>query len=176
MYNNGVNNMKTKSKKGFTVIELAVTLAILGISFSLTAVVVVTLTSTQNKTNDLVLINQDIQSANDLIEEYVSFVSLKTTAEAQFSFNSCDENGVTFTNGDSLYNLKYLNGKILAKTEYYTEIAEILKFNKSLDIPRITGIDFSYSEGSSEYKPDMLIANFKTEKISEKHVYYLRVQ
>lgn len=175
MYNNVVAYMKYRCKKGFTVIELAVTLAILGISFSLTAVVVVTLNSTQQNTNTIVAINSDIQAANDLILDYVSFISLRTTNEAQFTYNSSDSSKVIFTNDSAKYILSFNNSIISAKTKDYSGNIDYFKYNKTVSVPNISSIEFSYTIGGSN-SPDLLVATMKTSKSSESHVYFVRVK
>ena len=67
-----------KTKKGFTLIEVVVTLAILGVSFALTGIVVSQLTGVQNATSVLVSHETVFDNADRLISEYVSYVSVVT--------------------------------------------------------------------------------------------------
>ena len=162
--------MKYRRKKAFTVIELTVTLAILAISFSLSAVVVVSLNSTQQHTNEIITINNEIQNASDFIEEFVSFISLDDPTNKV----KCNDQNVKFYHNSSIYTLGFSENVLSAKTENYSGIVEYFDYNKSISLQNITSIQFSYNLGDNG-EPDLLVASFTTIKNTERHIYLVRV-
>lgn len=85
----------TKARKGFTLIEAIVTIAILGVGFSLTGVVVSQLIRVQDSASAVADAESTFQSVDSLISQYVSFVSLDTPL-LSFEKNSADSAGVSF--------------------------------------------------------------------------------
>ena len=92
--------MKGK-RKGFTLVEAVVTLAVLGVTFSLTTIAVTQLVQVQNGAADQTAIESRYQAADSLMNEYVSFVGLNTPGEQGISFayksSSSSANSLVFT-------------------------------------------------------------------------------
>ncbi|GEM_PF-5323517 len=158
-----------KKRKGFTLVETIVTLSILGISFGLAATVVAALLGVQNKASDQYVASKQLKVANDMISDYVSFVSVKTESTS-FSFSSASATSVKYTNNSYLYELKYDN-KTLSITTNYDGSVEYLKKNASEQLDSLDYVKFEYTAPLN-----LLIAEMKAGESILRYSYTLRVQ
>ena len=87
------------NRKGFTLVEAVVTLAILGLTFGLTTLAISQLARIQDGATGQVSIESSYQAADEMMTEFVSFVSLKTSGDdgINFAYTSQTESSLTFT-------------------------------------------------------------------------------
>ena len=85
----------TKARKGFTLVEAIVTIAILGIGFALTGVVVSQLIRVQDAASEVADNESTFQSVDSLVSQYVSYVSLDTPL-LSFERTRAEATGVSY--------------------------------------------------------------------------------
>jgi prepilin-type N-terminal cleavage/methylation domain-containing protein len=145
-------------RKGFTLVEAVVTIAVLGVTFSLTTVVVTQLVQVQNSAADQTAIESRYQAADSLMNEYVSFVGLNTPGEQGISFaynyESSSPNSLVFTATyvSSRYDFVLSHdsaSKVLSVTCAQTPPEGYLSKSNWTKTNRIEGVTFAYDESLS---------------------------
>lgn len=147
--------MKGK-RKGFTLVEAVVTLAVLGVTFSLTTVAVTQLVQVQNGAADQTAIESRYQAADSLMNEYVSFVGLNTPGEQGISFvyKSSSANSLVFTATyvSSTYDFVLSHNsasRVLSVTCAQTPPEGYLSKSNWTKTDRIEGVTFAYDTSLS---------------------------
>lgn len=147
--------MKGK-RKGFTLVEAVVTIAVLGVTFSLTTVAVTQLVQVQNGAADQTALESRYQAADSLMNEYVSFVGLKTPGEQgiSFAYKSSSANSLVFTAtyASSTYDFVLSHdsaNQVLSVTCDQTPPEGYLSKSNWTKTNRIEGVAFSYVESLS---------------------------
>ena len=140
-----------KSKKGFTLVEMVVTLAIIGVSSALTVIVVTNLVNSQNASSNQYAYSKEMDIIDKTANEFVSFVSINNS-DASFTYKSQSETSVTFTY-DNTYDYTFcFSDKALRLTNNYDgEEAYFRKtFIKTLE--HATNFVFSFDVSSALLK------------------------
>lgn len=147
--------MKGK-RKGFTLVEAVVTLAVLGVTFSLTTVAVTQLVQVQNGAADQTAIESRYQAADSLMNEYVSFVGLNTPGEQgiSFAYKSSSANSIVFTATyvSSTYDFVLSHNsasRVLSVTCAQTPPEGYLSKSNWTKTDRIEGVTFAYDKSLS---------------------------
>lgn len=102
-----------RSKKGFTLIEVVATLAILAVSTALSTIVIYNMSRTEAASAQQYRYNNQIDDIDRILRDYVSYVSLKTGDSehgVNISFSSVSEDSHTITfvdDGSGVYSLTY---------------------------------------------------------------------
>ena len=102
-----------RSKKGFTLLEVIATLAILAVSTGLSTVVIYNMSRTESASAQQYRYNNQIDDIDRVLRDYVSYVSLKTGdsehgVNISFSSVSEDKHTITFVDeGSGTYSLTY---------------------------------------------------------------------
>lgn len=133
-----------KCKKGFTVVELVITIALVGILSATAAITVSALVNIQSNISKTTSTQKDIEDASNNIKDAVSFVSVKNSICA-FEIKACVESEITFTNTvDSAdYSLSFAE-KTLRFTSDYAGENEYLQYAFSNAYSTLKTIEFSY--------------------------------
>ena len=156
-----------RNKKGFTLIETVVTLSIIGVSFALVAGVVASLFNVQDTSTSQLLINKELKTADNMIKDYVSFVSLKTD-DVSFSVTSASGNKVVCKYSTYSYNLQFSEGT-LSITNNYDGGETYFQKTGSQQFKTIEDIKFEYTSSIS-----LLIAEIKAESNTMRYSYVVR--
>ena len=129
-----------RAHKGFTLLEIVVTLAILAISFGLTVGVVAALTNLQSSAADEESIDYQLRTVDNITNEYVNFVSIKG-----FEFNCASSNSskTVFTYESSDFTLGFENRSLYIRNNYDGDI-EYFKKTKGVYLENIDNITFTY--------------------------------
>lgn len=147
-----------KLRKGFTLIEVVVTLSIIGISTALTVVVAANLANIQSASAIQYSYAKQINDINDIANKYVSFVSLDTTS-ASFSYVSSTNTSITFsasgTDLDKAYHYTFKfdntnNSFEVTNDNNYSGDNSYFIYSASVKTKDITSdkVNFSYNEGT----------------------------
>ena len=147
--------MKGK-RKGFTLVEAVVTIAVLGVTFSLTTVAVTQLVQVQNGAAEQTAIESRYQAADSLMNEYVSFVGLNTPGEQgiSFAYKSSSPNSLVFTAtyASSTYDFILSHdsaSRVLSVTCPQTPPEGYLSKSNWTKTSRIEGVTFAYDNSLS---------------------------
>lgn len=142
-----------KLRKGFTLLEVVVTMAILGISTALTVVVAANLANVQNASATQFSYSKQINDINDIASKYVSFVSLNTKS-ISFTYASHDTKSITFNaTGDEVggtywYRFGYNNetNTFGISTNYSGDVSYLI-FDYSITVKDVKndGVNFTYN-------------------------------
>ena len=139
-----VYNVCMRTRKGFTVVEAAITLGILAIAFALSAVAFSNLSRIQTSATDQTVANRELNSIDEMVSRYVSFISIK---KSDFSFSYVDNsesNNVVFTlNSSTNYKLEFSN-KTISITNDYSGEDNYFKFSDSKALSFINSVQFEY--------------------------------
>jgi prepilin-type N-terminal cleavage/methylation domain-containing protein len=153
--------MKGK-RKGFTLVEAVVTIAVLGVTFSLTTVAVTQLVQVQNSAADQTAIESRYQAADSLMNEYVSFVGLNTPGEQgiSFAYESSSLNSLVFTAtyAGSTYDFVLSHdsaSKVLSVTCAQTPPEGYLSKSNWTKTNRIEGVAFAYDKSLSLFTAEV---------------------
>jgi len=143
-----------KMRKGFTLLEVVVTMAILGISTALTVVVAANLANVQSASATQFSYSKQINDINDIANKYVSFVSLNT-GSISFTYASHDTKSVTFNasgtevGGTYWYRFGYNNeANTFDISSNYSGDVSYLIFDYSITVKDVKndGVKFTYNE------------------------------
>lgn len=129
-------------RKGFTIIELVITIAILGVSTALTAVVISSATKVQQSTATQYEYNNTVNGIDSLLRDYVSFISVNDE-KSSFTFFSCTDDKISFKHGGYEYYLSYEFNSFVFSTDYNGE-DDYFKKNITLDVSYVDDVVFSY--------------------------------
>ena len=166
------------TKKGFTLVEAVVTIAILGVAFSLTTFAISQLAQVQNGAAEQVSFETRYQEADSLLNEYVSFVSLKTPGEQgiSFSYKNHTSEALVFTasylSNDYNFSLSFdsTNKKLSVTSDPSVPDGYLAKTNWP-KAEGISGVSFSYDSGLSFFTAEIVL----DEQHSRKFAYVVRV-
>ena len=133
-----------KKKSAFTLVEAAITIGIMGVAFALGGVVIYNMVNIQDKSADNTDRINTISRIDDLINDYVSFVSLDTDA-ISFSYTSyvADPAEITFTTSTYNYKLAYSSSSLSISSNYDGEV-DYLKHEKSITLSDVEYMTFAY--------------------------------
>lgn len=139
-----------KSKKGFTLVEMVVTLAIIGVSSALTVIVVTNLVNSQNASSNQYAYSKEMDIIDKTANEFVSFISINDS-DASFTYKSQSETSVTFTYDTYDYTFSFSDKALRLTNNYDGEEAYFRKtFIKTLEYA--TNFVFSFDESSALLK------------------------
>ena len=139
-----------KLRKGFTIIEMVITIAILGVAFGLSAVAFSNLTRIQNSAANQLVVSREIDKIDEVTNEYISLVSLNTPS-VKFDYANVEsgERYVTFSEDDPTpsfsYTLKFENSSI-AYFSFYSGDNDFLKKHRGESFKHINDVTMSYSQ------------------------------
>lgn len=166
--------MKKKSK-GFTLIEMVTTLALLAVGVSMAIVVISNLVRTQNASTAQYNYSKQIDEARALINDYCSFVSLNTknydtNHGLSFTYVGIGENkhSITFTDGDANFSLVFEDSYLKVINNSTSEL-DYLKFSKNVSVPDISEFAFNFDENLA-----MLETTFKVNQKDYHHIAIIR--
>ena len=133
-----------KTKKGFTVVELVVTLALVGILTATTAITITATVRIQNEASEKTATAREMDEVATRVKEVVSFFSVKNDA-CDFQFSACSDSEITFENNavSASYTLGFAE-KSLFLSNNYTGENRYLQYAFSLSYPHLENIEFSY--------------------------------
>lgn len=140
-----------KKKRGFTVVELVATLALLGISTSLVVVVISNLANIQNASSDQYVIQDELNKIDNFTNDYISFVSLNNS-DTSFAYYSSDNKSLTFRyNNLYEYIFSYANSKLLITNNYDGSVDYFYKAGE-LSLKYTSNISFNYNDELNLFK------------------------
>ena len=139
-----VYNVCMRTRKAFTVVEAAITLGILAIAFALSAVAFSNLSRIQTSATDQTVANRELNSIDEMVSRYVSFVSIKKS-DVSFSYvDNSESNNVVFAlNSSTNYKLEFSN-KTISITNDYSGEDNYFKFSDSKALSFINSVQFEY--------------------------------
>ena len=155
--------MKMNIKKGFTIIELVITLGILSIVTALTTVFIVTFVNIQNSSSSQYQYNKQLRLVDDVIDDYVSFISINTD-DVSFSYYPSPSNQIVFKMDTTSYTLAYSDNTI-SITNTYTGELDYFKKTREEVVSEIDSVSFAYSENLALLTANVQI-NSKIYKLS----------
>ena len=144
-------------RKGFTLVEAVVTISIMSIVFALSAVVISNLITIQNKSADKTAENAEIEKVESFINDYVSFVSLKTDS-ISFSYYQSTSDSIAFKTNDYIYTLSFSDHELGVSNNYDGSV-DYLKYSKSVSLKNTNSMVFSYSDTLSLLKVESKIGS-----------------
>ena len=133
-----------RAKKGFTVVELVVTIALVGILAATTAITITATVRIQNEASEKTATAREVDEAATRIKEVVSFLSVQNDV-CDFHFSGCTGTEVTFrNNADSAsYTLGFAEKSLYLSNDYGGE-NRYFQYSFTLSYPHIEKIDFSF--------------------------------
>ena len=137
--------MKLIRKKGFTLVEAVVTIGVLTMVVTMTSLVIFNMVNIQKATAAQYEINEEIDKAYKVAEEYVSFVSVNND-ELRFTYvPNTTTSSLTFSCNEYNFSLKYLDNYISygCDTSYLGD-NDYLKQNKSVELHNVDSLSFNY--------------------------------
>ena len=134
-------------KRGFTLVELIVTIGIIALGSAMAISIIASLVAIQDVTAKQNKINDDIYSVNSICSDYVSFVSISND-DFDFAFDSSTSSNVTFVYSTYHFNLSYLpaSNSLSIDTDYDGAI-DYLNFKESISLSSAKSVSFSYDAG-----------------------------
>lgn len=162
-----------KRRRGFTLVEAAITIGIMGICFGLITLVMVSLVRVQDASTDENLVNSDLRILDEVVTKYTSTISLKNET-FDFTYDSCSENSLKFKwekDSETVYkiSLDYSKPNITISSDYDGDI-DYLKIAENRKIDSLSSVTFSYDEGIN-----MLVVRAEARGVNNKFVYTMRV-
>lgn len=107
-----------KTQKAFTLIEVVMSLGLIGIFFALTAVVVVGAANVQDFQARELAVDTELTKAQDFLDDVVSYVSVNTTSR-KFVVSFSSESEISFEcNSDTTYTLRKSVNSIIFTNNY----------------------------------------------------------
>ena len=133
-----------KLRKGFTLVEVAITLGILAIALALSGIAFSNLANIQTTATDQLVANRELTKVDDLVARYVSFVSVNTPGHS-FSYDgSSSETKISFSlNAEYRYDLEYTDNSLSISTTY-SGADDKLKISDSLKLEYVKSIKFTF--------------------------------
>ena len=148
-------------RKGFTLLEVIVTLSILGICFALTIGVVAALTNIQKASSSNISLNNQVDKVDSTVKEYVSIVSVNTSAKSYLPETSPNDYEVIFSKSETKYYLRYANNKV----GIYEGSSTIIEH----EVVDIEDVKFGYEASLA-----LLVASVQTSNATYKFTYTVR--
>lgn len=139
-----------KLRKGFTIVEMVVTIAILSVAFGLSAVAFSNLSRIQSSATTQLAISREIDKINKVVNEYISIVSLRTSS-IKFDYEHVESgvDYVTFKEDDAnpsySYTLRSANSTI-AYFSNYSGDNEYLKKHRVESFKNINEVTMNYNQ------------------------------
>lgn len=162
-----------RNKKGFTLLEAVVTIAVLGISLGLATLVMSSLVRVQDASVNENLINDDLNSLDKVVSSYVSMVD-----DIRFEFNEEASNlelkYLTFTAFSCDFTLSYVANTISYSSNYGTAVdqdIDYLKQRKSALLSYISDVSFDYDASLK-----LLVVRAETKGYLNRFTYVLRAE
>lgn len=149
-----------KTRKGFTLVEAIVTIAILSIAFGLSAVAFSNLGRIQDTAAEQMAANSELDKADSLISEYISMVSVNTNSRS-FSHQSHNENNLVFSSNGSNVFLSFSN-----RTLGYVGDGSFSEIGHSETFKHINNISFAYDDDLGLLVSTVKYSSSKTIKYS----------
>ncbi|MBQ7250744.1 MAG: type II secretion system protein [Bacilli bacterium] len=133
-----------KAKKGFTVVELVVTIALVGILAATTAITITATVRIQSEASEKTATAREMDEAVTRIKEVVSYFSVQNDV-CDFQFSGCTGTEVTFTNNadSASYTLGFAEKSLYLSNDYGGE-NRYFQYSFTLSYSHIEKIDFSY--------------------------------
>lgn len=134
-----------KKRKGFTAVELVVTLGILGIAFALSAGLIVAMTTVQKSNATETNKSKEFTRFNDAVSSYVSFLSINTD-DISFTYDSekSADNKIVFDYLTYRFDLYFYNST-LSMTNNYNGDNDYFKKTFSYSFQYIHEVTFEYT-------------------------------
>lgn len=140
------NGAMLRARKGFTLVELIVTIGIIALGSAMAISIIASLVSIQEVTAKQNKMNDDIYSVNSICSDYVSFVSI-TNDDFDFTFESSSANNVTFVYSTYHFNLTYISSSnTLSIGSDYDGNLDYLLFSESVSLSSVKNISFSFND------------------------------
>lgn len=145
-----------KFRRAFTLIEMVVTLAVLGVSVALTGVVIANVSRVQSASASQYSYNTQVDAVEKMTREYISYVSLNTSAGAHgvdisFSNVSLDKQTITFVDDQVSpvsYQLVHADNQlkiVFGEGHYFSDESFAHTLPSPIDIPDVKDYEVSYS-------------------------------
>lgn len=148
MYNVCMN----KRRAGFTLVELITVMALLAIGVTMFGVVIANMVRTQNASSSQYSYARQINDTRSLINDYCSFVSLKThsydeTNGITFTYvpSGDPHTSITFTDGEANYTLSYSSGELKILNDSSSTL-DYLKYSKTISVPDVQNFVVYYDQ------------------------------
>ena len=154
-------------KKGFTLVEMVVTLAIIGVASALTVIVVTNLVNSQNASSNQYVYSKEMDLIDKTANEFVSFVSVNDS-DASFTYKSQTETSVTFTYKTYDYTFSF-SGDALRLTNTYDGDVDYFKKTFVKEIKYATNFSFSFDTSSA-----LLKIQYNLNKATNTNTYVVR--
>ena len=151
-----------KKRKGFTLLEIIVTLSILGICFGLTIGVVAVLTDIQKSSTSSVSLSKEVDTVDKTIQEYVSIISISTA-----NYDSSNDTQVIFKKSEIEYKLAFSYGRI----GIYKKTGESMENISEEPVDNVDSVSFGYNSGLA-----LLTSTVTVSSTSYKFAYTIRTQ
>ena len=148
-------------RKGFTLLEVIVTISILGICFALTIGVVAALTNIQKASSSNVSLNSQVDKVDATAKEFVSLVSINTSAKSYTPETSPNDYEVIFSKNETKYYLRYLDSRV----GIYEDSSTLVEY----EVDDIKDVKFEYTASLA-----LLIASVQTSNTTYKFAYTVR--
>ena len=137
-----------KKRKGFTLVEMVVTIAILSVALALTVIAFGNLSRIQTSASNQLAATREIEKIDSLTKDYISIVSLRTSS-IKFDYEDVEktDNYVSFKEDNAdpsyKYTLRFI-GSTISYFSDYTGENSYLKQSQSLSLKTVNKIVFSY--------------------------------
>lgn len=133
-----------KARKGFTTVELVITLALIGVLSAMSAVTIAAMVNIQGNAGQTASVTEQVDAASRKIAETVSFISVKN-AVCDFEVSACEDEQITFENrANSTEYCPGFAGTALNLTTNYAGSDPYLNYSYSEKYTSIKSIVFSY--------------------------------
>ena len=146
-----------RAKRGFTLIEAVVTIAIMSVVFGLSALCFSNLFRIQDESSKNTQRQIEANRINNLVSDFVSFLSVKTD-ELSFSFSSKTETSIIFVSSkSSTHTLSYSSSQLSVTYANAGEV-EYLKYENSVSLSNDSTVIFDFESTLKILKMDCSIS------------------
>lgn len=133
-------------KRGFTVVELVVTIAVIAVLGTMTTITISSLTNMQQDMNKMNSRNDQVNSLANKIGEVTNFLSVRIEGSIEFGYHSNTANSITFKNRAIYeYTLSFSRQK-LDFSNNYDGGSDYLRFSFSETYDLVENVTFSFDE------------------------------
>ena len=148
--------MMIKIKRGFTIIELVMTIGIIGITTAMTGVVIANMSNAQKVSTDQYVNIKQISTINEVANEYISYISLNTSV-ISFSFGSTTDHSLTFLHNAYSYTLSFSDNIISISNDYDGE-ESFFKKSRQEEVDNVESCTFNYNQTLCLLKLTVVVA------------------